>query len=83
MHSCGILPENFLDGGKIEKESTSKYGVHLRSQNAVTIRARDVHEYLEYLPYGEVWVEDTAINSNYRTPYKFTGKELDKETGLY
>jgi RHS repeat-associated protein len=41
------------------------------------------HERLEYLPYGEVWVEDAAINSNYRTPYKFTGKELDKETGLY
>jgi len=41
------------------------------------------YERLEYLPYGEVWVEDAAINSNYRTPYKFTGKELDKETGLY
>ncbi len=25
----------------------------------------------------------TAVNSNYSTPYKFTGKELDKETGLY
>ena len=35
------------------------------------------------MPYGEVWVEDAANNSNYRTPYKFTGKELDKETGLY
>jgi RHS repeat-associated protein len=28
-------------------------------------------------------VEDAAINSNYRTPYKFTGKELDPETGMY
>jgi RHS repeat-associated protein len=28
-------------------------------------------------------VEDASITSNYRTPYKFTGKELDKETGLY
>jgi len=27
--------------------------------------------------------EDRAINSNYSTPYKFTGKELDTETGLY
>jgi len=41
------------------------------------------HERIEYLPYGEVWVEDASITSNYRTPYKFTGKELDKETGLY
>ena len=41
------------------------------------------HERIEYLPYGEVWVEDASITINYRTPYKFTGKELDKETGLY
>ncbi|MGB4269684.1 MAG: RHS repeat-associated core domain-containing protein [Spirochaetota bacterium] len=38
---------------------------------------------MEYLPYGEVWVEDQVNTSTYSTPYKFTGKELDKETGLY
>ena len=49
----------------------------------LTTDAGSYHERLEYMPYGEVWIEDAAINSNYRTPYKFTGKELDKETGLY
>jgi len=28
-------------------------------------------------------VEDHATSGGYTTPYKFTGKELDKETGLY
>jgi len=41
------------------------------------------HERIEYLPYGEVWVEDQATSGGYTTPYKFTGKELDKETNLY
>ena len=49
----------------------------------LTNQTGSYHERIEYLPYGEVWVEDAAMNSNYRTPYKFTGKELDKETGLY
>ena len=56
---------------------------HLGSSSVLTTDAGSYYERLEYLPYGEVWVEDAAINSNYRTPYKFTGKELDKETGLY
>ena len=56
---------------------------HLGSSSVLTNQSGAYHERLEYLPYGEVWVEDAAMNSNYRTPYKFTGKELDKETGLY
>jgi len=56
---------------------------HLGSSSVLTNNDGSYHERIEYLPYGEVWVEDAAINSNYCTPYKFTGKELDKETGLY
>jgi RHS repeat-associated protein len=56
---------------------------HLGSSSVLTNQAGSYHERIEYLPYGEVWVEDASITSNYRTPYKFTGKELDKETGLY
>lgn len=36
---------------------------------------------MEYLPYGEVFLEQN--NTNWNTPYKFNGKELDEETGLY
>ena len=56
---------------------------HLGSSSVLTTQTGSYHERIEYLPYGEVWVEDASMNSNYRTPYKFTGKELDTETGLY
>jgi len=56
---------------------------HLGSSSVLTTSTGGYHERIEYLPYGEVWLEDSAQSSGYTTPYKFTGKELDKETGLY
>jgi len=56
---------------------------HLGSSSVLTTSTGSYHERIEYLPYGEVWLEDSAQSSGYTTPYKFTGKELDKETGLY
>ena len=41
------------------------------------------HQFLLYLPYGEIMAEQNAASSDYKTPYKFTGKELGEETGLY
>ena len=36
---------------------------------------------IEYMPYGETWIDEgTDLNV---IGYKFTGKELDTETGLY
>jgi RHS repeat-associated protein len=40
-----------------------------------------VYQHLEYLPFGETFVEESS--NTWRTPYKFSGKELDEETGLY
>jgi RHS repeat-associated protein len=42
----------------------------------------EIYEQLEYTPYGELWVEhlETTIEA---TPFRFTGKERDGETGLY
>ncbi|MGB4268762.1 MAG: RHS repeat-associated core domain-containing protein, partial [Spirochaetota bacterium] len=62
---------------------------HLGSSSVLTTNSGSYHERIEYLPYGEVWVEDVSTSSTtvaengYTTPYKFTGKELDKETNLY
>ncbi len=56
---------------------------HLGSSSVLTTQTGDYHERIEYLPYGEVWVEDSAQSGGYNTPYKFTGKELDRETNLY
>ncbi|WP_083753182.1 SpvB/TcaC N-terminal domain-containing protein [Actinosynnema sp. ALI-1.44] len=54
---------------------------HLGSSGYVTDNQGNVTEHLEYMPFGETWVEEQAGQSS--TPYKFTGKELDTETGLY
>jgi len=56
---------------------------HLGSSSVLTTSTGGYHERIEYLPYGETWFEDTVNSNGYTTPYKFTGKELDKETGLY
>ncbi|WP_038100532.1 RHS repeat domain-containing protein, partial [Treponema pedis] len=40
------------------------------------------YEHIEYTPYGELWVEETAPGID-KLPFRFTGKELDEETGLY
>jgi RHS repeat-associated protein len=48
---------------------------------AVPVRCRRY----EYTPYGEAWIEweNCEVRRNEALPYRFTGKELDKETGLY
>jgi len=41
------------------------------------------YEHLEYTPYGETWFEESQEPMLNKIAYKFTGKELDTETGLY
>ena len=41
------------------------------------------YQRIEYTPYGETWVEKTNNSGSEFLPYKFTGKEVDQETGLY
>jgi RHS repeat-associated protein len=47
----------------------------------VTDEGGRVFQHLEYFPFGETWVEEKS--NTQRTPYLFTGKELDEDTGLY
>jgi RHS repeat-associated protein len=53
---------------------------HLGSANFVTDEAGTSFEHLEYFPTGEIWVDEHSDTQ--RTPYLFSGKELDDETGL-
>ena len=55
---------------------------HLGSSSLITDASGNVTQQLDYLPYGEVFLEKRA-DVDYHTPYKFNGKELDEETGLY
>jgi len=54
---------------------------HLGSTSFVTDVNGKLYEHIEYFPFGETWVEEHS--NTQRTPYLFTGKELDEETGLY
>jgi len=54
---------------------------HLGSSSYITDDKGKVVEHLEYFPFGETFVhQQKSINA---TPYRFTGKELDEDTGLY
>ena len=66
-----------------EQANTYYYhGDHLGSAQLVTDPDGQEYEHLEYTPYGELWVEKTRDGID-AIPFRFTGKELDPETGLY
>lgn len=61
---------------------------HLGSASLITDYDGYEYQRIEYTPYGETWVEKFAPKSEHLAnlnflPYKFTGKEMDEETGLY
>lgn len=55
---------------------------HLGSSSYITDSNAKLYEHIQYIPFGETWVQEAA-NTLQRVPYRFTGKELDEETGLY
>jgi RHS repeat-associated protein len=56
---------------------------HLGSSSLITTLGGSLAQHLEYLPFGEVFVDERATPTTRSTPYKFNAKELDEETGLY
>jgi RHS repeat-associated protein len=73
------------DNTQAERERTYYYhSDHLGSAQTVTNWKGQVHERLEYTPYGELWIDwKSADAPEDSTPFRFTGKEQDPETGLY
>jgi RHS repeat-associated protein len=59
------------------------HGDHLGSAQMVTNAGGKQHERIEYTPYGELWIEHKYEVDEGALPYRFTGKELDSETGFY
>ena len=56
---------------------------HLGSTNWVTDAEGEGYEHFTYTPYGEAWVEEHLSTEIHRMSHRFTGQELDPETGLY
>jgi RHS repeat-associated protein len=68
-----------------EKQQQYYYhGDHLGSAQLVTNWRGEMYEHLEYTPYGELWVDHATSEVGLNpTLFRFTGKEMDVETGLY
>ena len=54
---------------------------HLGNAAFITDALGEVYQHLEYFPFGETFIDEHGNQE--RTPYLYTGKELDEETGLY
>lgn len=54
---------------------------HLGSSSYITNLDGEVSQHIEYVPFGEVFIEER--NNTWNTPYLFNAKEFDEETGMY
>ena len=72
---------NFQEGDAYEKMQFYYHPDHLGSSSYITNLEGEVVQHIEYVPFGEVFVEER--NNIWNTPYLFNAKEFDEETGLY
>ena len=65
-----------------EKEVYFYHSDHLGSASWITDSAGIAVQHLQYLPYGEPYIDQRAAGTTYRERFLFTGKEKDEETGF-
>ena len=70
--------ESYISYGDKEKDQYFYFQDHLGSSTYITDLNGKIAQYSAYTPYGEMFREYRNV-----TPYRFNGKELDTETGLY
>ncbi len=71
----------FKSAGIKEKNVYFYHSDHLGSTTYITDMDGNATQFVSYKPYGEALVDEHA--TSFETPWKFNGKELDSETGLY
>ena len=59
-----------------------QHGDHLGSASWVTDTNGLDYQHLQYMPWGEPWVDQRKTGYSYNTRYTFSGKERDEETGF-
>ena len=81
-------PDNAQPGyGYIPADTTDTEDIffyhsdHLGSTSYITDAKANITQFDAYLPYGELLVDEHTSSED--MPYKFNGKDLDEETGLY
>ena len=75
------LEDNFQEDDAYENLQFYYHSDHLGSSNYITNLDGEVVQHVEYVPFGEVFIEER--NNIWNTPYLFNAKEFDEETGLY
>ena len=75
------MKNNFQEGDTYEKMQFYYHPDHLGSSSYITNLDGEVVQHVEYVPFGEVFVEER--NNIWNTPYLFNAKEFDEETGMY
>ena len=72
---------NFKPNEEYEKMQFYYHPDHLGSSSYITNLDGEVLQHIEYVPFGEVFIEER--NNTWNTPYLFNAKEFDEETGMY
>ena len=75
------VSRSFKDPDNYENLQFFYHPDHLGSSSFITNLEGEVVQHIEYVPFGEVFIEER--NSVWNTPYLFNAKEFDEETGLY
>lgn len=75
------IAKSFKDPDNYENLQFFFHPDHLGSSSFITNLDGEVVQHIEYVPFGEVFIEER--NSVWNTPYLFNAKEFDEETGLY
>lgn len=78
---ANALDGNFQEGDAYENLQFYYHADHLGSTSYITNLDGEVVQHVEYVPFGEVFIEER--NNKWNTPYLFNAKEFDEETGLY
>ena len=71
----------YIPNDTTKEETFFYHSDHLGSTSYITDDKANITQYDAYLPYGELLVDEHS--SSEELPYKFNGKQLDEETGLY
>ena len=74
--------DNNSDNAEQREKRYYYHSDHLGSAQFVTDWRGKQYEHIEDTPYGELWIEEVAAGLD-KLPFRFTGKEMDEETGLY
>ena len=71
----------YIPNDTTKEETFFYHSDHLGSTSYITDDHANITQYDAYLPYGELLVDEHSSSED--MPYKFNGKEMDAETGLY